>query len=103
MTGTRRLLLLSGRNAGGFMKGFGRLAAMMAAAVLAVFPSAVPTVRAQAPDITALSQLTGPEREARLVEGARKEAGVNVYTSLVVEDIAAAAAAFEKKYAIKVK
>src|SRR5438105_4096137 len=99
MTGTRRLLLLSGGNAGGSMKGFGRLAATAAALALAIVPAA----RAEAPDITALSQYAGPQREARLVEGARKEGGVSVYTSLVVEDIAAAAAAFEKKYAVKAK
>ena len=81
------------------MKGFGWLAGTAAAIALAIVPAA----RAQAPDITALSQHMGPDREARLVEGARKEGGVSLYTSLVVEDIGAAAAAFEKKYGIKVK
>ena len=71
---------------------------MAAAAALAIVPAA----RAQAPDITALSQLAGPQREARLLEGARKEGGVNVYTSLVVEHIATAAAAFEDRYGVRV-
>lgn len=77
----------------------GSLASMAAACALAVVPAA----RAQAPDVTALSQLAGPQREARLLEGARKEGGVNVYTSLVVEDIAAAAAAFEDRYGVRVR
>jgi iron(III) transport system substrate-binding protein len=59
--------------------------------------------RAQTIDITALSQRTGPDREARLLEGARKEGEVAVYSTLVTEDIGAVAAAFEKKYGVRVK
>lgn len=54
-------------------------------------------------DIATLSQRAGPDREAKLLEGARKEGEVDVYSSLVSDDIAAVAAAFEKKYGIKVK
>lgn len=57
---------------------------------------------AQPPDVTSLSQRVDPAREARLLEGARKEGSITLYTSLVVDDIGAAAAAFEKKYGIKV-
>jgi iron(III) transport system substrate-binding protein len=81
------------------VKCIGSLAALAAAAVLAIVPAA----RAQAPDVTALSQLAGPQREARLREGARKEGAVNVYASLVVEDLGAVAAAFERKHGIKFK
>jgi iron(III) transport system substrate-binding protein len=45
----------------------------------------------------------GPDRDARLADGARKEGELNLYTSLVVEDVAALAAAFEKKHGVKVK
>ncbi len=45
----------------------------------------------------------GPDREQRLLEGARREGEVNVYTSLTIEDITELAAAFEKKYGIKIK
>lgn len=65
---------------------------------------AVPAAIAQTSDIAAaLAAYDGPEREARLLDGARKESEVNVYTSLVVEDIAGLASAFEKKYGVKVK
>src|SRR5260221_9360316 len=55
---------------------------------------------AQSVDPTALSKLQPPERERRLAEGARSEGEVDVYTSLVPEDLAAGAAPFEKKYGV---
>ena len=58
---------------------------------------------AQSADPTALSKLQPPERERRLAEGAKREGEVSVYTSLVPEDMAAVAAAFEKKYGVKAK
>src|SRR5882672_11806400 len=70
----------------------GALAAVWMAAALA-----------QSVDPTALSRLQPPEREQRLAEGARREGEVDVYTSLVPEDMAAVAAAFEKKYGVKAK
>lgn len=45
----------------------------------------------------------GVDREQRLMQGARAENALTVYTSLTVEDITELASAFEKKYAIKVK
>src|SRR5438270_6302095 len=57
----------------------------------------------QAVDVTSLTGLQGPPREQRLLEGARREGEANVYTSLVVEDVQNLAAAFEKKYGVKVK
>jgi len=44
----------------------------------------------------------GPDRNERLVEGARAEGELLVYTSMQGEDFAAIAQAFEKKYGIKV-
>ncbi len=44
-----------------------------------------------------------PIAERRLIEGARREGEINLYSSLVVEDLTAIAAAFDKKYGIKVK
>jgi len=58
---------------------------------------------AQPVDVAALAALQNPAREVRLTEGARKEGELNVYTSLVVDDIQNLAAAFEKKYGVKVK
>ncbi len=64
--------------------------------------AALSTVRAQDADITALSQRTGPEREAQLAQAARKEGRVNLYSSLVPKDLVTLASAFEKKYGVKV-
>jgi iron(III) transport system substrate-binding protein len=44
----------------------------------------------------------GPDRDAKLLEGARKEGVVNLYTSLNTKDSAPITEAFEKKYGIKV-
>ena len=56
-----------------------------------------------AADYAALAMYEGADREQRLVQGARQEGTLLVYTSLTVEDITELAEAFEKKYAIKVK
>ena len=45
---------------------------------------------------------SGPDRQQRLVDAARKEGTVNIYTSMNEKDVRALAAAFEKKYGIKV-
>src|SRR5438105_15805300 len=74
------------------------LAAALAATLAALAPASAQTI-----DITALSRRTGADREARLLEGARKEGEVDVYSTLVPEDIGAVAAAFEEKYGVKVK
>lgn len=58
---------------------------------------------AQPADVAGLALYDGPDREKRLLDGARREGEVNVYTSLVVQDITDLAAAFEKKYGVKVK
>lgn len=51
-----------------------------------------------------LASYLGPDREQRLLEGARKEGGeIALYTSLTVEDMAALNGAFEKRYGIKVR
>ena len=44
----------------------------------------------------------GPDREARLLEGAKKEGQVNLYTSLNTKDSGPIAAAFEKLTGVKV-
>ena len=45
----------------------------------------------------------GADREQVLMQGAKKEGDVAVYTSLIAEDLTALSAAFEKKYGVKVK
>jgi iron(III) transport system substrate-binding protein len=46
---------------------------------------------------------TGSDRTQKLIAGARKAGIVTVYTSANVEDMAAVADAFEKKYGVKVR
>ena len=43
----------------------------------------------------------GADRDARLLEGAKKEGQVNIYTSLNTKDSGPITEAFEKKYAVK--
>lgn len=51
----------------------------------------------------AIATYQGADRQQRLVAGAKKEGVVSVYTSQPVDDMAALAAAFEKKYGVKVR
>lgn len=48
-----------------------------------------------------LYMYSGPDREKKLIEGARKEGRVNIYTSLNTRDAGPLTEAFEKKYGIK--
>lgn len=52
---------------------------------------------------SSLASYLGADREQRLLEGARKEGEVALYTSLTLEDMAALNGAFEKRYGIKVR
>ena len=53
--------------------------------------------------VDALANYEGPDRSQRLLEGAKKESTLNLYTSLTVEDMSVLNAAFEKTYGIKVR
>ena len=71
--------------------------------VLGCVAFGTPLCAQQLESITTLALYGGQDREQRMLQGARREGSVNVYTSLTVPDITALAAAFEKKYGIKVK
>src|SRR5215470_5564859 len=58
---------------------------------------------AQITGLAGIASASGPERAQRLIEGAKKEGTLTVYSSAIVEDLAAVAYAFEKKYAVTVK
>lgn len=45
---------------------------------------------------------TGPDREQRLLEGAKREGQLNIYSSMTAPDLDAVTDAFQKKYGIKV-
>jgi len=59
---------------------------------------------AQTPEKNAAVYLyDGPDREQRLVQGARKEGALVVYTSLATSESVPLTQAFEKKYGVKVE
>lgn len=60
-------------------------------------------VAAQAASVAEVATMSGPDRLARLVDGAKKEGGLQLYSSAAVADMAAIIAGFEKKYGLKVK
>jgi iron(III) transport system substrate-binding protein len=68
-----------------------------------VFGAAAFGAPAAAESIAGLAVYTGADREQVMLKGAQQEGTLNVYTSLAVPDITELAAAFEKKYGIKVK
>jgi iron(III) transport system substrate-binding protein len=53
--------------------------------------------------IAALASYEGPDRAQRLLEGARREGSLNLYTSLTVDDMTALNTAFEKRTGVKVR
>ncbi len=53
--------------------------------------------------VSAIAQYSGPDRAQRLLEGAKREGELTLYTSLTVEDMTVINEAFEKKYGVKVK
>ena len=72
-----------------------------AAAALALPRAAL----AQAPargNIVELANYTGADRQQRLVDGAKKEGNLAIYTSAQTDDIGALVAGYEKKYGVKV-
>ncbi len=79
-----------------------RLALLLAAALAA--GTGLPTAAqvkagASAADVAAYDK---PDRQQKLVEGAKKEGELNIYTSAQSDDMGALVSAFEKKYGIKV-
>src|SRR2546430_16108933 len=85
-----------GENGAGGMK---PLCALLAAASLAS------PVAAQEPRsvLAGLAAYEGADRPQLLLEGARREGFLSLYTSFPPEDVATLNAAFEKKYGVKVR
>jgi iron(III) transport system substrate-binding protein len=62
--------------------------------------AAAPALAQTAAEVAAYA---GPDRGQRLLEGARREGSINLYTSLTVDDMTVLNAAFEKKTGVKVR
>ncbi|HMH18505.1 MAG TPA: extracellular solute-binding protein [Burkholderiales bacterium] len=71
---------------------------------LALMPAWAPLAVAQSPEKNAaVYRYEGSDRTQRLVAGARQEGKLVVYTSLATSESVPLAAAFEKKYGVKVE
>jgi iron(III) transport system substrate-binding protein len=66
-----------------------------------VFLALLTTVSAPAFAQADIASYQGADRTQRLVEGAKKERTLTIYTSATVDDMAALTSAFEKKYGFK--
>ena len=75
------------------------LAAALAAAALALPAAAQVKAGATAADVAAYA---APDRVQKLMDGAKKEGELNIYTSAQSDDMGALVSAFEKKYGVKV-
>jgi iron(III) transport system substrate-binding protein len=74
------------------------LATLVAAALLSFTPPAP----AQSGHVSDIATYRGADREQRLIEGAKREAVLTLYSNAPTEDNAALLGAFAKKYGIKV-
>jgi iron(III) transport system substrate-binding protein len=82
---------------------FVKHAAAAAAAILAVLGTPATVLAQGKPTVESVSALTGPDREKKLLEGAKKEGSLMIYTSAQSDDMGALVQAFEKKYGLKVE
>ena len=70
-----------------------------AAAAATLLPRAARAqAKGSAPELAAY---VGADRQQRLVEGAKKEGPLSIYTSMQNDDMSALVAGFEKKYGLK--
>ena len=78
--------------------------ACAALAALALLLDATPAAAQVRPfaSLEEMASYQGADRTQRLVEGAKKESALSIYTSAQGDDMGALVAAFEKKYGIKV-
>jgi iron(III) transport system substrate-binding protein len=74
-----------------------------ALACLAAAPAIAPARAQGAPTLAELAAYSGPDRTPRLIDGARKEGAVSIYSSITVDDMKVISAGFEKKYGIKLQ
>src|SRR5438874_12930184 len=78
-------------------------ASAVAAAAAAMLLAAPTLAQQRPPTLAELAMYDGPDRTKRLVEGAKKEGAVTIYSSVTVDDMKVLASAFEKKYGVKLQ
>ena len=79
-----------------------RAVGALGAAAAAGVPRALWAQPAGRGNLAELANYTGADRQQRLVDGAKKEGTLSLYTSAQSDDMGALTAGFEKKYGIKV-
>jgi len=79
-----------------------RIATLMAAAVMAAFPLAAAAQIKAGATAADVATYAGADRMPKLVEGAKKEGELNIYTSAQTDDMGPVVSAFERKYGVKV-
>src|SRR5258706_13615914 len=85
---------------GSLTKGARQIASAMLAATVASLPAGAQVKpNATAADVAGYS---APARAQKILEGAKKEGELSIYTSAQSDDMGALVSAFEKKYGIKV-
>ena len=82
------------------MPGFSLLASLLAAGAVLSAP-AIGQVKANA-TAAEVGLYAGPDRLRKLVEGAKKEGELSIYTSAQSDDMGVLVAAYEKKYGVRV-
>ena len=78
-----------------------QIMAASAVAVLALLSE--PAVAADPQTSAAIATYSGADRMQKLIDGAKKEGEITIYSSAPTDDMAALTAAFEKKYGVKAK
>jgi len=72
-------------------------------ALIGCAASLVFAATAHAQSVADIARYAGPDRTQRLVDGAKKEGLVTIYSSAVIADTNAITQAFEKKYGVRVR
>jgi len=72
-------------------------------AVAAIFLATPALAQQRPPTLPELAMYDGADRTKRLVDGAKKEGVVTIYSSVTVDDMKVLSAAFEKKYGVKLQ
>jgi iron(III) transport system substrate-binding protein len=77
---------------------------LLTAAAVAALGLALPASAQVKPNATAtdVASYAGADRQQKLIDGAKKEGQLDIYTSAQTDDMGALVQAFEKKYGIKV-
>ena len=76
---------------------------LAASAVFVLGLLGTPAIAAEPQTSAAIATYTGADRMQKLIDGAKKEGEITIYSSAPTDDMAALTAAFEKKYGIKAK